>query len=131
MGNVTFKVINFDSHKILIRRFEGTIVVNEVIDSFDYALEHYFIEGHKFTALVTDLSKTTIKFKMSKFRLMVNYIRRNKQLTSMTLVVVVTNTVNSLFPSLASKFLGFEVKAFSTVESSIEWCKELKSSKAG
>lgn len=130
MGSCKFIAKEVKGQQLLIRSFSGTITVPEVIDSFENILNEFFTTDHKFVGLITDLSNAKLDFKLAEFRSMVGYIKNNKTLTSVPYAVIVNSPVNSLFPSLASKYIGMPIKPFKTLADSFIWFENLNASKA-
>lgn len=129
MGTVKFDVIHVNNSPVLIRTFTGTIIASEVTDSFDYILNNHLTKDHNFSGLITDLSNANLDFKLSEFRSLVTYIKSKRQLTRIPYAVIVNSPINSLFPSLVSKFLDFQIKPFKTLDGALNWYDRLNSLK--
>ena len=76
MTQFTYQNLHYPSGFILVREFEGTVNVNNIIDSWEYLLGKKILTG-KHIGVINDLCKVTLDMNMESFTRLIHYLKSN------------------------------------------------------
>ena len=123
MGKIEYEKIEFNNKIIIKRTFSGTITVTEIINSFQYLVDNEIKKNTNINAMITDITDSDFSFSIDDMRDVLSMIKNDKKLSNMGLAVLVNSPIKTVFPTIASYFIGINVKPFSTLKGAIEWAK--------
>lgn len=122
-SKVTYDIIKVGSQEIIIRKFFGSVNLDDIISSFKFISENMLNE--KKAGVVTDFIDAYIDFGFADLREIVNYIKSDKKISILKLAVVVDSPKKVIFPMMVQNNnpdLG--IKPFSSKDAAIKWILE-------
>lgn len=118
--------IHFNSHKqyphqIMIRTFEGTITVNEIIDSWEVFKNHP-ARTDKTVGLITDLTNCQLEMDMNGFQKLMTYLNAQDYLKKIKIAVLTDSPKTVVFPMLGENSeKDLKIKPFCLVQNAVKW----------
>ena len=106
--------------EIIIRKFYGEIIANDIIESFSYLVDNNLFKDNCI-GVISDFCNATIDMKTKDLKEVVNYIKQNRKLNNLKFATVVDTPDKSIFPFLAQSELDVQVRPFSTLEAAKKW----------
>ncbi|MFC2090224.1 hypothetical protein ACFLT1_05560 [Bacteroidota bacterium] len=106
---------------ILIRKFTGTIEVENIIDSWKYLLESELLTS-KVMGVINDISGCELVMNMASFQVLIDYLKQQPIFRNLKLAVICTDPKTIVFPMIGErqeKDLG--IKPFTTLEAAERW----------
>jgi len=122
-SDVSYEVIKINEKKILVRRFSGSVKLDDIIFSFKFIIEQNLLEG--VSGVITDFINSNIEFSFADLREIANRIKSNPKLKGLKYAVVVDPPQKVVFPLMVgNQNPDLGVKPFSSEESAINWILE-------
>lgn len=115
MGEILYSVERIGGKEIIIRELRGDISATEIIDSFKYLIRE------KITAncagILTDTTEAQFRFSIREFGKIIHFIKKNDQLKSLKLAILVSTPEKTIFPIIAERKIPLiKIRPFSMKE---------------
>lgn len=109
------------SNEILIRKFLGSVDVDEIIKSWDSLIKNNEIKPeHK--GVINILESAHLDMNMQSFQKLIKFLKDNPALRKLKLAVVCSEPRDIVYPILAEFGEGkLIVKTFTTIEAAVNW----------
>lgn len=117
---ISHQNIEYSSEEVLVRKFDGTVNVEDIIESWEYLIENDILKD-KHKGVINDISSCELGLNSESFRKLMSYLRMNPLLKKLKLAVVCDSAKNIVFPVLAEDEEELHVKPFSTFEAALRW----------
>lgn len=110
--------------EVLIRKFKGKIYVDDIISSWEFAIENNLIEEH-LKGVISDFTQAEFNMSFSDLEKIIAYVKKNKVLRDLKLAVLINSPDKIVFPAFAAhQHPEIDVRPFSTKQAAIEWINE-------
>lgn len=110
------------SDSILIKKYDGTINGNIVINSMENLKVNNLINT-ELKGLIYDISDCKMNVDSEGFKAVVNYLQNQEYIDSIKIAVIAITPENIIFPVLLAKekIRDLRMKPFSTWEAAADW----------
>lgn len=123
MGDILYSYKKIDGKTIIIRELIGDISAIEIIDSFKFLIEHKISDDC--VGILTDTTEAQFRFSIREFSRIVHFLKRNKELKTIRLAILVSTPEKTIFPIIAAKKLkSLKIRPFSLKENAYRWMLE-------
>lgn len=118
---IVYEHIDGYSNEILIRKFLGTVDVDEIIKSWDSLVKNNEIKPeHK--GVINVLESAHLDMNMQSFQRLIKFLKDNPALRKLKLAVVCSKPKDIVYPIMAEFGEGeLLVKTFTTLEAAVNW----------
>lgn len=119
--NIIYKKHDLYPEHILIRKFEGKVDVNNIIDSWEYLIKNKMI-NEKIKGVINELSYCELDMDMGRFETLMAYLKKQDCFKGIKLAVVCDSPKIIIFPILGEKQVSeFKIKPFTTMKAAVDW----------
>ncbi len=120
MGEIHYSYERIEGKEIVIRELKGEISAIEIINSFNYLIEHQITRDC--VGILTDTTEAEFKFSIRQFSKILHYLKRTKELVPIKIAVLVKTPEKTIFPFIAAKQIkSLKIRPFSTKENAYQW----------
>ena len=119
-------VIKYERHpqypeSILIRKFIGTVNVQNIIDSWEHLNKENIIDEN-IKGIINDLEGCDLQMSFSSFETLISYLKKHNFIKKVKLAVVCDTPEKIIFPLMGEKReTELKIKPFSTIEAAVNW----------
>jgi len=123
MGEVTYDIITKNDLKVVIRKFNGIVDVEDVLDSFKYIQKEMLDE--KVLGVVTNFDESVMNINLSQLQEVIKYLKTTPEFHQVKLAVVVNSPDKIVIPMMAqAKTEEAIIKPFSSENAAVNWIFE-------
>lgn len=121
MDQFEYSTLEFDKGLVLLRKFHGVVVVEDIITSWEYMFKNDMITD-RHIGVVNDLVDATLEMKIGCFNKLLDYMKKNPVFFRLKLAVVCDTPDKIIFPVLGEfKVKELRIKPFTTYKAAISW----------
>ncbi len=106
---------------ILIRKFEGSVEVDDIIASWEYLFSQNLL-NEKVKGVINDISDCNLHMNMDSFQKLISYLKGHEAFTWIKLAVICLDPEKIVFPMIGeTKVKEIGIKAFTTIGAAESW----------
>ena len=112
--------------KILVKKYFGNVSLDDVINSWLFAIDNYYFEK-PLKGIISDYLNAKITFHYKDSSKVAEFFKQHIHYFGGLKIAVVTEDPESIvYPILVKKYdLGYKSKEFTTIDAAINWILEL------
>lgn len=119
--SIAYKYHEQYKNSILIRKFHGNINVIDIIESWNFLINHKLITPN-ILGVINDLQKCNLMLDFDSFETLTDFLKRHEQLRRLRLAVIIDTPEKIVFPMLGENHeKELKIKPFSTIEAATKW----------
>lgn len=119
--SIDYKKIYLYSDSILIRKFSGSVNLEEIIESWDYLIQNDLLT-EKQKGVINDLSRCQLDMNMQSFEKLISYLKSNDIFKSVKLAVITDSPDKIVYPLMGEmQIKELRIKVFATFEAAVDW----------
>jgi len=106
---------------ILVRKFEGEVNMQEVINSWKHLINNNLL-SIEIKGVINDLTNCKFQMKMNHFPELIAYLISEEKIRKIKLAVITSDPDTIVFPVLGEKMeMDLMIKPFSTTGAAVRW----------
>lgn len=119
---ITYKKHDLYPDFILIKKFNGEVNVNDIIESWEYLRKNEQLINTEIKGIINDLSDCELIMDMDSFKTLISYLKKQDFIKDIKLAVISESPKTIVFPILGEKNKSeLKIKPFSTMEAAVNW----------
>jgi len=117
-----FKFVFDDSTRILYKYYYGSITIEDISSSWDYAIAHNLIPKNT-KEFILDYRKATFQIKLTEYEMIADYYKQNLDIFRNKKIAIITQTSKDvIIPALVeTKDDDYSSAPFYTLSAAINW----------
>lgn len=121
---ITYVLDSNYPQSILVRQFENTVRLNDILSSWQFMENEKLIKPHVI-GIINNLKNCQLEINMDDFGQLITFLKSHEQFKNLKLAVITENPDATLFPSYAEKFItDLNIRPFSSYEAALTWIEK-------